>query len=503
MTHQPSVNDHSKYLRYLVYLIVGTAIFRLLYINALNLAPQEAYYWNYSRHLALSYLDHPPMLAYLIYLFTSIGGQSEFFVRLGCVLLASGLTLVVYLAAKTLFDAKVGFYSALLLNGVLVFFVGSMIATPDTPMMFFWGLSLLFFSKLVVTQEKKWWYLLGIGTGLALLSKYTAVFIILSVFLFLLFSKENRRWLLSKGPYLALIVAMMVFSPVILWNAQHHWASFLFQSSRRAGELGAFSAAHFFGYIGAQIGVVSPLFFGGLIYAVVKSGLLGFREKNQRYLLCFFWSFPLIGFFTLVATHYWVKMNWITAAYLPASMAAVALYFAFLSRGRAWIKTFGISALIVSLIFVAIALILPVVKSIPVSSSLDTISGWRQLAQRVDKEKAGMPEGTVVIGYEYKVASEIAFYASMETYSNNFLGQNGLEYDYWSDPKDFVGRDAIFVYDDRNRYKNPERLAEFFDSVAETEPLEIYRAGRRLTTFHLLRCFGYKGPEVASGSGNE
>jgi 4-amino-4-deoxy-L-arabinose transferase-like glycosyltransferase len=503
MTHQPPTDDNSKYLRYLVYLIVGTAIFRLLYINALNLAPQEAYYWNYSRHLALSYLDHPPMLAYMIYLFTGIGGQSEFFVRLGCVLLASGLTYVVYLTAKTLFDARVGFFSAVLLNSVLVFFVGSMIATPDTPMMFFWGLSLLLFSKLVVTQEKKWWYLLGIGTGLALLSKYTAVFIILSVFLFLVFSKENRRWLLTKEPYLALVSAMMVFSPVIIWNAKNHWASFLFQSSRRVGELGSFSASNFFGYLGAQIGVVSPLLFGGLLYAVVKSGILGFREKNQRFLLCFFWSFPLVGFFTLVATHYWVKMNWITAAYLPASIAAVALYFEFQSRGRTWIRTYGILALIVSLIFVLVALILPVVKSIPVSSSLDTISGWRQLAQRVEKERAGMPEGTVVIGYEYKVASEIAFYASMETYSNNFVGQNGLEYDYWSDPNDFVGRDAVFVYDDQNRYRDPESLSRFFDSVAETEPLEIYRAGRRLTTFHLFRCYGYRGPVAASGSGNQ
>jgi len=413
------------------------------------------------------------------------------------------LTLVVYLTAKTLFDARAGFYSAVLLNSILVFFVGSMIATPDTPMMFFWGLSLLFFSKLILTQERKWWYLLGISTGLALLSKYTAVFIIISVFLFLIFSKENRRWLLSKEPYLALVLAMMVFSPVIIWNAQNHWASFLFQSSRRAGELGSFSASNFFGYLGAQIGVVSPLLLGGLIYAMFKSGILGFREKNQRFLLCFSWSFPLVGFFTLLATHYWVKMNWITAAYLPASMAAVALYFALLAKGRRRIKTLGMWSLIVSLIFVLIALILPVVKSIPVSSSLDTVSGWKQLAQRVEKEKAGMPEGTVVIGYEYKVASEIAFYASMETYSNNFVGQNGLQYDYWSDPNDFVGEDAVFVYDQRNRYKAPERLKEFFDSVVESDPLEIYRAGRRLTTFHLFRCYGYKGPGTVSQSGDK
>jgi hypothetical protein len=187
-------------------------------------------------------------------------------------------------------------------------------------------------------------------------------------------------------------------------------------------------------------------------------------------------------------------MNWITAAYFSASIAAVALYFALLGRGRRWIKVYGISAVIVSLIFVLIGLILPVAKSIPVSSSLDTVSGWKQLAQRVEGEMAGMPEGTVVIGYEYKVASEIAFYASIETYSNSFVGQRGLQYDLWSNPDDFLGRDAIFVYDQRNRYKNPEGLKDFFDWVEESEPLEVYRGGRVLTTFHIFRCFGYRGP---------
>ncbi len=501
MIPEPLAEDNSKYSRYLVYLILGTALLRLIYINALNLAPQEAYYWNYSRHLALSYLDHPPMLAYLIFLFTSIGGHSEFFVRIGCVLIATGLTYVTYITAKTLFDVRVGFYSAVLLNSILVFFVGSMIATPDTPMIFFWALSFFFFCKLILTQERKWWYLVGISTGLALLSKYTAVFIFVSVFFFLILSKENRRWLFSKEPYLALALSLVFFSPVIVWNAQNHWASFLFQSSRRAGELGSFSASNFFGYLGAQIGVVSPLLFGGLVYAIIKSGTLGLKKKNLSFLLCFSWSFPLIGFFTLVATHYWVKMNWITAAYFPLSIAGVALYFAFVRRGRRWVEVYAISALIVSLIFVLIGLILPVAKFIPVSSSLDTVSGWEQLTQRVEKEMTGMPEGTIVIGYEYKTASEMAFYASMETYSNNFVGQKGLSYDYWSVPDDFVGRDAIFVYDQRNRYKDPESLKEFFDSVEESKPLEIHRAGRLLTTFHLFRCYGYRGLGGVSASG--
>lgn len=335
---------------------------------------------------------------------------------------------------------------------------------------------------------------MGISTGLALFSKYTAVFIIFSVFLYLLFSKKNRRWLLSKEPYLALILAILVFSPVIIWNAQNNWASFLFQSSRRAGELASFSTWHFFGYLGAQIGVISPLIYLSLIYAIIKSGMIGFKEKNEKFLLCFFWSFPIILFFTLLATKYWVKMNWVSAGYFSASISGVALFFQFSEKGKNWAKIWGISALIVSLIFVVIAHILPVMKSIPVSSSVDTLTGWKELAKRVEKEKSTMREGTMVVGYGYKVPSEIAFYTSQETYSNNIVGENGLQFDFWSNPNDFLGKDAVFVYDQRERYKNPENLKKFFASVEELEPLQIYRGGKVLTTFHIFKCYEYKGP---------
>lgn len=487
-------NEDRKYFKYLLYLILGTTLFRLIYINFPNLAPQEAYYWNYSRHPALSYFDHPPMLAYLIYIFTHLGKQSEFFVRILCVLISAGLTYLTYLIGKLLFDNKVGFYSALLLNSILIFSLGAIIATPDTPMILFWILSFYFFSNLILTQKKKWWYFLGISTGLALLSKYTSAWIIPSVFLCLIFLKENRKWFLSKAPYLALILSLLVFSPVIIWNAQNNWASFLFQSSRRAGELGSFSARHFFGYFGAQLGVVSPLVYFSLIYATIKSGIVGFKEKNQKFLLCFFWSFPMILFFTLVATKYWVKMNWVSAGYFSATIAGVSLFFQSQEKGRKWIKTWGISALIVSLLFVLIAHILPVAKFIPVSSSLDTITGWKELAERAETEKRTMREGTIVVGYGYKVPSEIAFYTSLETYSNNIIGENGLQFDFWSNPHDFIGKDAIFIYDQRERYKDPERLKYFFTTVKELDPLQIYRGGKVLTTFHIFKCYNYKGP---------
>jgi len=496
MPNKSVADDNHKYFKYFIYLSLGITIFRLLYINAINLAPQEAYYWNYSRHLALSYFDHPPMLAYMIYIFTHLGGQTEFFVRISCVICFFGLTCLIYLTGRLLFSEKVGFFSAMLSNSVLIFAMGATIATPDTPMVFFWMLSFYSFSKLIFTENKKWWYFWGISAGLALLSKYTAVFIVPSVFLFLIFSKQDRKWLLSKEPYLAVILAILVFSPVIVWNAQNSWASFVFQSYRRSHEIGSLSARHFFGYLGTQMGVVSPLVYLGLIYATIQSGTTGFKWNDRRFLLCFFWSFPMILFFTLVATKYWVKMNWVSAAYLASCISLMALYFQLVENKKRWVRTFGITALTVSLTFTLVAHILPAVKALPIPASLDTVTGWKKLARRVEEERREMREGTLVVGYGYGVPSEIAFYTSpqLETYSNNIVGERGLQFDFWSKPDEFLGKDMILVYGEKEKYKNPEKLKEFFVSVDQAEPLRIYRGKKVLTTFYIFRCYGYEGP---------
>ncbi|MCI0532295.1 MAG: glycosyltransferase family 39 protein [candidate division Zixibacteria bacterium] len=492
-------SDIKKYTRRFWYLNTAFLVFHLIYINFPELAPQEAYYWNYARHLALSYFDHPPMHAWLIYLTTQLG-ISEFTVRLSAPILAFGTAFLCFQTGSLLFDVKIGFYFFLTISAILLYNIGSVILTPDVPLLFFWCLGFYFFVKLIQTGKAGWWYPLGVCLGLAMLSKYTGAFMALSVCLFIILSKEHRYWLRMKEPYLAALLSFLVFSPVIIWNAENNWASFLFQTSRRAGELGSLSLRHFVAYVGSQMGVISPLIYGFMWYALGKLTISILRTRDSVRLALFSWSAPTIFFFTLVALKYWVKMNWLAPGYVAAVLAGTALFFSYrqgenqkLSKQK---RRFGLTSLTLGFIFVALGYASPF---LPISLGKgEAIYGWKQLATTVDSIRKEMQaDQTIIIGYEYKTASELAFYLPdrPEVYSNSFVGEKGLAYDYWSRPDQFRGRNAIFVYDQRNRYKSPEELSQMFDRVEKSSEFKLDKGGKEVTTFHIYKCYGYKGAD--------
>lgn len=485
--------EDKKYTQFFWLTSSAFLFFRLIYINLIPLAPQEAYYWNYSQHLALSYFDHPPLQAWLIYLTTQLG-VSEFTVRLACPVLAFLSGLFCFKIGKLLFNAKIGFYFFLVLNSILIFNIGTVIFTPDALLLFFWILSFYFFCKIIFENKPNYWYALGIALGLAMLSKYTAIFIPASVLTFLIFSKSHRFWLKRKEPYLAVLLSLIVFSPVIIWNAQNQWASFGFQTTRRAGELVSFSLKDFFAYLGSQMGLVSPLIYAGIIYALVRIVKEGFKNKDSVSLALFSWSVPILLFFTLVSFEYWVKINWVVPGYVTAVLALVTIFFKKLevkNNFRIW----GLTSVLISFIFSVLGYLSPL---LPMGIKAgEALSEWKELARKIDqvKKEMSVKKEPLVIGYEYKVTSELAFYliGRPEVYSNNFVGRPGLAYDFWSNPQDFKGENAVFVYDKRNRYKAPEDLRKIFKNVDMPEKFSTYKGNRKLTDFYIFRCFGYKG----------
>jgi len=196
-----------------------------------------------------------------------------------------------------------------------------------------------------------------------------------------------------------------------------------------------------------------------------------------------------------------VKMNWPTAGYISGILAMLFFYFekerlkppGVISR---W-KNFGRAALVFTAIVTLLLHLEALFPFLTFSTSADTVTGYRQLGEVVGPIANDMPdkERLIYIGYEYKSASEMAFYlpGKPETVSNNVVGKPGLQYDYWCDPDTLIGKDAIFVYDQRNEYKEFDRLKSLFDNVVAESPLKIYRMDRLVTTFHIYRCYNYKG----------
>ncbi len=484
-----------KFKKIFIIFFISISIFRMIYVNFVPLVPQEAYYWKYAKNLALSYFDHPPMAAWIIAFFTNIGGDSVFFIRLGSIVLSAGLMFLIYEITIRLFNSyKWALLVVIILNCSVLFPIGATVITPDVPLLFFWALTIYILIRLKESQHWKWWYFAGIVLGLGLLSKYTAILIVPGIFLYILFSNIQRRWLFTIHPYFGLLLAFFVFAPVLIWNNQHEWASFMFQSSRRFSEMYRMRFDFFLQLIGSQMLMLTPYIFFLAVSGWIYVGKKGFKEKNDNLSLLFWISLPVYLIFTLASFRSLAKMNWLAPAYITSIIAGV---FWMQSAGTKWSNRFKKwlkPGLVFGLLLVMFMHLLPIVPMFPIRRG-DTWTGWKELANKVAEIKGEMGEDTFIFGHEYKIPSEITFYTSNHeaTHSGEIIGEKGLQYTYWTNNDELIGQDAIFVTSNAHRYKKINKLLAHFDKIEEEPPLVISHYNKVFRKFYIYRCYGYKG----------
>ncbi|HEA47480.1 MAG TPA: glycosyltransferase family 39 protein [bacterium] len=476
-----------KYRILFLILLLSFIIFRLFYIKRFNLSPDEAYYWCWSQNLSLSYYDHPPMVAYLIFFFTWLGENSEFFVRLSSVLVSFALTIFVYLLARDIFKSKgVGFFSALLLNIIPGFSIGGIIITPDIPLLFFWALAFYFLYQVVKKDNKNLWYPLGISLGLGLLSKYNMVLFLLCALIFLLLSKENRKWFRCKEPYLALLIAFLIFLPVIIWNYNHGWVSFIKQFGHGLGKKGS-SLVNLGAYLGSQAGIVSPFLFFGLLWAMIKSLGSGIREKRDDLLLLSCFSLPIFLFFLLTSLRSKVEANWPAVGYFAAVIAFTGLMSGIKKKRK---RIFLILLVFISSFILTGVVHYPSLLHLPPKiDPINRLYGWKQLGEKVNEVKREMGEEAFIFAPRHQLASEIAFYTDNKYQTYDLDGEN--RYNYWGKADFLIGKDAIFVAP--QSYDKALTILSHFTSFREEEPYKIYRNKQLIKTFSIYRCYYYKG----------
>src|SRR3954454_1388141 len=302
--------------------IVALVAVRLVAAAYTPITFDEAYYWMWSKALAGGYYDHPPMVAVVIRLGNMIAGDTELGVRLVSILLALPMSWAVYQSATVLFGGKrVAATSAILLNITLMAAVGTMIVTPDAPLLVASSFVLLSLAKVLETGRGAWWLAVGLATGAALLSKFTAMFFGPAILIWLVVVPKMRRWLISPWLYLGGLVALAMFAPVILWNAEHHWVSFIKQMGRARIE--DFRPAFTAELIPTQIAFATPLVWilGAMgLYALFtpRSGKMASRTLINS----MFWTIAL--YFTWHSLHARVEANWFAPVY-PAFAIAAAI----------------------------------------------------------------------------------------------------------------------------------------------------------------------------------
>lgn len=486
------------YKRYFWILLGAATVARLIYIPFPNLVPQEAYYWLYAKHLDLSYFDHPPLTAWTIAFFTYLGGDNHFFVRIGAVLYSTGTAIALfYLTVSVLRSSRLAFWTAVVMNCTVVFAIGSVIFTPDVPMTLFWTLAVLSVHRVVATGKWWWWYPAGIFLGLALLSKYPAGLLVPCTFLYLALSRKNRHWLLSIHPYMAIVLAFIVFSPVIIWNMQHDWASFAFQSTRRVGMMGAFKPVHFFELLGTQAAMLTPLIFVGMIYAMVVLTRRWWQFHNEQILFILAYSLPVLALFFAVSLRTLVKMNWPAPAYVTGIVGVVLIFSERIETlphiWKRWVQ----SAITVGLALVIIAHMLPLYSFVPMGSG-DTWSGWQTLSKKVRDIRSEYKTEPFIFSPSYKISSMLGFYldGQPETYAENVLGKSALQFDYWDSVTNLTGQDGLLIYSDSMKLsgKDREKLERCFESIDPIDTLTVIKNNMKVRTFYLSKCYNYLGP---------
>ena len=341
----------------------ATCVFALLVLRAimaakLPLSADEAYYWLWSLHPATGYFDHPPMIAWLIRAGTTLFGATPFGVRFAGIVLSLPASWFVWRAAALILkDENRAGLAVLFFNLTLMASVELLAATPDMPSLATSAAFVYFLARVQQSGDGRAWLGAGAAAGLGLLSKYSALFLGGGALVWLMVDRDARKWLLSPWPYLGACVALAIFAPNLMWQAQHHWQTFLFQFGRIGN--GHFTLRFIGEFLAAQFGLASPLIF--LLMAVglwraTRSfdGRFGSRQRdgNDRLMLAAL-VWVGLGYFFQHALHDRVQGNW--PCFLYPALAILAAD-AFAASGPVWRKLSILAAPVAAALLLAVYL---------------------------------------------------------------------------------------------------------------------------------------------------
>lgn len=499
-------------------IIVAGVLVRLVFMGMLNLLPEEAYYWNYSRHLDIGYLDHPPMVAWLMYLSEAVFGRSEFAVRLPAFLGWFGLAYFMFCLSVEMVGRSTGKIVLLLLASLPIYMSVGFLMTPDAPFYACWAGALYFLAKALTRNQSRAWYGAGIFLGLGLLSKYTMGLILPATISYMLIDKEARQWFRKPQPYIAFFIGLLLFSPVLYWNAEHQWISFAFQGTRRWSE-GMHFQLHIL--IGSILVLLSPLGFYEVvrvIWDVTKRRLAIKQEDLQRYRrYLFLLTFSIVPFavFVIHSIQGQPKLNWTGPVWLSllVLVAARINHVEIWQHGparrpvpRRWFAT----ALVLVVFYAAgFAYMVEGMPGIEKESGMRFPIAWKVFGERVEAIETHLEDSTgsepIIIGLDkYWLASQASFYdpdgaadsdSLLETGGRNLIGQNGLMWGLWVTPESIAGRNALLIGFTKSELEQSV-LAQHFVQLGEVNLEQLENCGSEVGHFYWRIGYKYRVNEL-------
>jgi hypothetical protein len=490
-------------------IVVGTAI-RLITAALYGFGNGESYYLATARHFALSYFDQPPLSLWIAWATMNItGSETELVMRLPFILMFAGATWLMYRFGAVLFGEAAGAFAAFLLNLSPVFAgMAGVWMQPDGPLMLFLVATMLLVAKLALAPEKGrqlgLWIGAGICLGLAMLAKYHAALIVAGIVIFAATSRAHRRWFAEPGPYVAVAIALVIFSPVIIWNAQNDWVSFGFQGGRITDNVGI-HLDWFARMIAGQIAYIGPWVWLPMIWVFWRALRRGPGEANG-WLLCCTAILPVIVF---TAASLWAPLGWHFHWQAPGYLMLFPLLGAATVR---WVESHrhGIGAWLLgsALVTAAVMLVLATQSStgwlrifVPDSlwPSLEGISDptlegldWNALRDRVSEEGWLDADRLFVVAPQWHVAGKVDVQLGRDL-PVVCLCEDPRNIAFGWDHKDFAGWDALIVIPP-GYVPDPEgTYGPYFASLQPLEPVTVLRGGQPAIELRLYYATGYDG----------
>ncbi len=508
-----ALDQHWLRLGYLLILVLLCARWAYLASDKIELSEDEAYQWQWSKHLALSYYSKPPLIAYTQWLGTALWGDNAFGVRFFSPLIAAILSFLLLRFLAREVNIRAGFWLVMVVTATPLLSVGSILMTIDPLSVLFWTAAMISGWRAVQQDSTKHWVWTGLWMGLGFLSKYTALFQLLSWGAFFLVWPPAVRQLRRPGPWLALLLLIACTLPVLMWNQQHDWITLTHLHSR-AGleESWQFKPNFFLDFTLAETGLLNPVFLIAALWAATAFWRRGRDCPLQLYL--FSMGTPLFLFYLLFTLRARVQPNWIAPAIVPMFCVMVIYWEARWRAGARLVQRWLVAGLLLGFAVVIVLHDTHLLGKLtghyaPTNQDpLTRVRGWSAAAEVVERERQlFLAEGkpVFIIGEHYGITGLLSFYIptakagvpdhplvyyqSADKPENQFYFWRGYQ-------ADRRGQNALYVQEFKRGIQlgpPPPRLTAEFTSVIDLGIREVLdRRGRVIHTLRMFACRGLR-----------
>jgi len=486
-----TLSDTGYFLRLLGCLAALLALrVAAVYAAKTDLVLDEAQYWTWSRELAFGYFSKPPLIAWLIRATSAVCGNSEACIRSASPILYSVVAIVLFFTARALYDARVGFWSAIVFATLPGVSYSSLLITTDVPLVLFWSIMLFAWVMLLKRQSLGYAVLLGVAIGLGLLAKQAMLYAFLCIGVHAAVSKEARDALRGGRGIVVAAIAIVLFAPNVVWNAQHDFPTVKHTESNIGWQYPFIHLLRLLEYVSVQFAVFGPI----LLVVLLRTAWRELRhpaDRNKILLLSF--SLPVLGLLVIQALLSRAHGNWSATAY-PAGAILVTAVMLELNR-----ETLFRVSLALHLAFAGLVAAAPAFaqhwRLFEQFQFLRSVIGWHQTADLVRAKLAEQHYGSILVDSR-EMAAELLYYLRDLDTPLYVWPLGAVPHDHYEMTRPFTaGSPEPVLYVTLRRC--PGRLVKSFgeSSIVSVERVRLIEAKSRLLHFCRLADFNGTLPQ--------